>query len=411
MEYGLIGEKLSHSFSKIIHGQISDYDYSLKEIAKDELEGFMRNADFKGINVTIPYKQDVIRYLDEIYPAAKKIGAVNTVVNRGGKLIGYNTDFYGLSALIRHAKVNLEGKKVLILGSGGTSKTAAAVAESMNAATVLKVSRTGGEGLITYHEAESFHTDCDVIINTTPCGMYPKIGVAAINIYKFSNLSGVIDVVYNPLSTALITNAKKRGIKAEGGLYMLVAQAVFSAEKFLDKSFDLGIIDSIYEKILRRERNIVLIGMPSSGKSTIGKALAKELGKDYFDSDEEIVKLCNMQISEIFESFGEEHFRELESLVISNLSLKQNAVIATGGGSVLNNRNVDLLRENGTILFLDRPLEELVATNDRPLSNTAEAVKKRYEERYEIYKESADITLKIGKDLEKNISLIKEVLE
>ena len=411
MEYGLIGEKLSHSFSKIIHSEICDYDYSLKELKPEEVAAFMKDADFKGINVTIPYKQEVMKYLDEISPAAEKIGAVNTVVNRGGRLVGYNTDFHGLSALIKHAKVEIKDKKVLILGSGGTSKTAAAVAESMCAATVLKVSRTGGDGLLTYSEAETYHSDCDVIINTTPCGMYPKIGLAAIDIDKFTNLSGVIDVVYNPLSSALVTSAKQRGIKAEGGLYMLVAQAVFAAEKFADKSFSTDIIDSIYEKILKKERNIVLIGMPSSGKSTLGKVLAKEYGKDFIDSDEEIVKLCGMPISEIFSLYGEAHFREIEALVIANLSKMQNAVIATGGGAVLNKRNLDLLKENGVVLFLDRPLEELIATDDRPLSSTADAVRRRYEERYDIYKSSAEKIVKIGKDIDKNISLIKEVLE
>ena len=409
MKYGLIGEKLGHSFSKIIHSELTDYDYELKEVAKDELDSFMRKADFKAINVTIPYKQDVIPYLSEIDETAKAIGAVNTIVNKNGKLYGYNTDFLGLKSLIENAKITIKNKKVIILGSGGTSKTAFAVAKNMGAKEVYRVSRRGGNGLITYAEAENSHNDAEVIINTTPCGMYPNIGEAAIGIDKFAKLEGVVDAIYNPLNAFLVTSAKEKGISATGGLYMLVAQAVFAAEKFTDSIIDKSEIDRIYNKIFNQKRNLVLIGMPSCGKTTIGKAIAEQLGKEFIDSDDEIVKKQGMPIPEIFGKFGEKYFRNIETEVIAELSLKQSSVIATGGGAVLNKRNVDLLKENGLVIFLDRPLEKLITTDDRPLSSNRELLTKRYNERYDIYCSLADIIVNSDCDLEENIGRVKEV--
>lgn len=409
MKYGLIGEKLGHSFSKIIHSELTDYDYELKEVAKDELDSFMRKADFKAINVTIPYKLDVIPYLYEIDETAKVIGAVNTVVNKNGRLYGYNTDFLGLKSLIENAKITIENKKVIILGSGGTSKTALAVAESMGAKEVYRVSRRGGNGLITYEEVYNNHSDTEVIINTTPCGMYPNIGEAAVSIDRFAKLEGVVDAIYNPLNSFLVTSAKEKGIKVAGGLYMLVAQAVFAAEKFTDSVIVKTEIDRIYGKIFTDKRNLVLIGMPSCGKTTIGKAIAEMLGKEFIDSDDEIVKKQGMPIPEIFEKFGEKHFRNIESEVIAELSLKQSSVIATGGGAVLNKRNVDLLKENGLVVFIDRPLEKLITTDDRPLSSNRELLTKRYNERYDIYCSSADIIVNSDCDLEENIRRVKEV--
>ncbi|MEE1074042.1 MAG: shikimate kinase [Acutalibacteraceae bacterium] len=408
MKYGLIGEKLGHSFSKIIHSELTDYDYELKEVAKDELDSFMRKADFKAINVTIPYKQDVIPYLYEIDETAKAIGAVNTIVNKDGKLYGYNTDFLGLKSLIENAKITIKNKKVIILGSGGTSKTALAVAKNMGAKEVYRVSRKGGNGLITYAEAENSHNDAEVIINTTPCGMYPNIGEAAIGIDKFAKLEGVVDAIYNPLNSFLVTSAKEKGISATGGLYMLVAQAVFAAEKFTDSIIDKSEIDRIYNKIFNQKRNLVLIGMPSCGKTTIGKAIAEQLGKEFIDSDDEIVKKQGMPIPEIFGKFGEKYFRNIETEVIAELSLKQSSVIATGGGAVLNKRNVDLLKENGLLVFIDRPLEKLITTDDRPLSSNRELLTKRYNERYDIYCSLADIIVNSDCGLEENIGRVKE---
>ncbi len=408
MEYGLIGEKLGHSFSKVIHSQIADYNYELKEITRDELDNFFKNPQFKAVNVTIPYKQDVIPFLDVVDETAKKIGAVNTVVNIDGKLYGYNTDFLGLKALIENANIELLSKKVLILGSGGTSKTAYAVAETLGAKEIYRVSRSGGNGLITYNEAESIHNNADVIINTTPCGMYPNNDGAAVDISKFKELSGVVDVVYNPLNTELVLKARELGIKATGGLYMLVAQAVFAAEKFMGRDIDKSQIDCIYNKLLAEKQNLVLIGMPSSGKTTIGKTIANELPLDFCDSDEEIVKAEGREIREIFETDGEKYFRALEAKAISELSKGQSSVISTGGGAVLDKKNIERLRQNGFIVFIDRPIELLITTDDRPLSSNREELIKRYNERYEIYCSSADYIVKNDCEIENVIKKIKE---
>lgn len=408
MEYGCIGEKLGHSFSKIIHNELADYDYTLCEIAREDLPDFMTKADFKAINVTIPYKELVIPYLYEIDEKAQKIGAVNTVVNKGGKLYGYNTDFYGMSALINRENISLNGKKVLILGSGGTSKTAFAVAESMNAFSVHVVSRSKTETSITYEEAYEKHIDAQIVINTTPCGMYPNIDNSALNITDFKNLEAVIDVVYNPLNTKLVTDAKKNGIKAVGGLYMLISQAAFAVEKFIDCKISTNVVENIYRKLILDKKNLVLIGMPSCGKSTIGKAVALELNKEFIDTDEEIVKKAGIAIPEIFEKYGEEYFRKLESDVIAKVALKQNCVIATGGGAILRSKNIDLLKGNGTILFVDRSLQNLFCTDDRPLSQNRELLKKRYEERYELYNSVSHIKIDANNDIQTNIRLAKE---
>lgn len=409
MEYGCIGKKLTHSFSKIIHNRLADYDYELCEIPEDSLADFMTKADFKAINVTIPYKQAVIPFLYSISDTAKKIGAVNTVVNKNGKLYGYNTDFSGMRALIIRQGVSLKGKKVLILGSGGTSKTAAAVAENLGADEVYRVSRSGSDGAITYDEAYLKHSDAQAIINTTPCGMYPNIGVSAIDTERFKSLSSVTDAVYNPLSSALVVSAREKGINAVGGLYMLVAQAAFAAEKFIDISVTAEKTEEIYRDILREKKNIVLIGMPGCGKTTIGKLIADELDKEFVDTDSEIIKQINMPISDYFGKYGEESFRKIESEVIKRISAEQSSVIATGGGAVLNPDNIRLLKENGTVVFIDRPLEKLVTTSDRPLSSNREMLMKRYNERYQIYCLSADIKIDAVDELNLNVKAIKEV--
>ena len=410
MEYGLIGRKLGHSFSKTLHNLIGNYDYELKEIEPDNLKDFMLKKDFKAINVTIPYKQDVIPFLAEIDPKALKIGAVNTVVNKNGKLLGYNTDFSGLKSLILKNNMVLFGKKVLILGSGGTSKTALAVAEDLGASKIYRLSRQSTEGFITYTEAYERHTDAEVIINTTPCGMYPNMGESAIDISKFPHLEAVVDAVYNPLSSALVVEARNRGIKTTGGLYMLISQGVFASELFLDKKYPDTLVEDIFESILKEKQNIVLIGMPASGKTTVGKALAESLGRSFFDSDEEIVKREGAAVSEIFAVKGEEYFRKCESEVIKELSALQSSVIATGGGAVLNPKNTDLLKENGKIFFLDRNLDDIAATPDRPLSSTREDLEKRYKERYPIYCASADYKINCSDEVKENVNAIKEVL-
>ncbi len=410
MEYGLIGEKLSHSFSKEIHNYLADYSYELKEISPENLEEFMLSKNFKAINVTIPYKEAVIPYLDEISDNAKQIGAVNTVINKNGKLFGFNTDFLGLRELITHNDITLKDKKVLILGSGGTSKTALAVANALEAREVYRVSRKGGESLTTYTQAYEKQHDAEIIIDTTPCGMYPNIGETAIRIDEFHNLEAVVDVVYNPLSSALIVMAKKRKIKAVGGLLMLVAQAFFASELFLNKDLPKAKMTDIYDKILKEKQNFVLIGMPGCGKTTIGKALAKKLGKDFIDTDEEIVKKEGMSIPEIFKTRGEKVFREIESRVIAEISANQGLVIATGGGAVLNSRNIDLLKGNGKVVFLDKDIDDIVTTSDRPLSSNKQDLQKRYDERYDIYVSSADYIINCTNDVNENVENIKEVI-
>ena len=406
MEYGCIGEKLTHSFSKEIHAKLFDYKYELKELARGDLDKFMRERDFKAINVTIPYKQDVIPYLDFISDTAKDIGAVNTIVNRDGKLYGYNTDFSGLSALIKRLGVDIRDRNVYILGSGGTSKTAFAVAKSLGAKSVTRVSRTARDGCITYEQAYS--EDVEFIINTTPCGMYPNIGEAPIDITKFKNLCGVVDAVYNPLDSQLICDAKAVEIPAAGGLYMLVAQAAYAAEKFTDTDVPQKKIDSIFHDMFITKQNIVLIGMPASGKSTVGKRLAETLHRELIDTDSEIVKFAGKTIPEIFGSVGETGFRDIESQVIAEISKRQNIIIATGGGAVLRRCNVELLKQNGRVYFLDRPLEKLITTDDRPLSSNRADLEKRYRERHGIYCDSADVKIDGAPDVETVADRIKD---
>lgn len=410
MQYGCIGEKLSHSFSKIIHNELCDYDYQLKELSRDELDSFMRTKDFDAINVTIPYKQDVISYLDEIDGMAKEIGAVNTIVNKNGKLFGFNTDFSGMKALLVKTGIDPHGKKVLILGSGGTSKTANAVSSAMGAREVYRVSRNANDGAITYDEAYKNHADAEIIINTTPCGMYPNIKGAAIDIDRFSKLEGVIDAVYNPLRSELVSRALQKGIPASGGLYMLVAQAVFAAEHFTGKKFDSFDIDRVYGTIMKDKENIVLIGMPASGKSTLGKMIANRLGKEFIDSDEVIKQRENCSIPDIFKRGGEAEFRSIESKVIYDLSLTGGKVIATGGGAVLDSQNVRYLKQNGRLIFINRPIDSIPVTDDRPLSNDRLKLQNLYKTRLPIYRNAKDIEIAADGSIEQNALKIMEAL-
>ena len=383
MKYGLIGETLGHSFSQYVHETLFDYEYELTEIPRDDLHAFMTARDFCAINVTIPYKQAVMPYLDEVSDVAREIGAVNVIVNRDGKLYGDNTDFGGMMAMLRHFGITLADKNVLILGSGATSKTALAVAHHSGCARVQRVSRREEIGCVTYEQARTL-TDTQVIINTTPCGMYPHIGESAIDLAPFSQLESVVDVVYNPLRSALVCGALARGISAVGGLYMLIAQAVLAAEQFVGQTVSHDAVDRLYAQLLREKQNVVLVGMPGCGKTTVGQQLAKRLGFAFVDTDEEIIKREG-PITAIFEQHGESGFRDIESAVIREVAARQGVVIATGGGAVLRPENVSLLKENGRVYFLDRPLDALAATNDRPLSRDREALEKRYHERYAIY--------------------------
>ena len=408
MKYGLIGGKLGHSFSKPIHEKIGGYSYGLKELTEKELDIFMRERDFLGINVTIPYKSAVIPYLDYIDPMAEKIGAVNTISNRGARLYGYNTDFCGMKMLIEKQGLDYKGKKVLILGTGGSSKTAAAVAESLGAKEVVFVSR---KGEVNYENVYALHADADFIINTTPCGMYPDNFSSPVDLSGFPELKGVTDVVYNPLKTRLCLEAEEKGINASCGLYMLVAQAVLACEKFLGKELSVKeLTDKIFAEIQGEKRNIVLIGMPGSGKTTIGKALAEKTGREFIDTDEMIVASHGV-ISDIFAEKGEEFFRMVETEKVKEASLKNGVIISTGGGAVLKKENVWALKQNGTIFFLNRPLEDIMPTDDRPLSRDYEALKKRFEERYDIYTSSADYEIHVDGRVENAVSRITEKLK
>ncbi len=407
-EYGLLGEKLGHSFSKDIHEQIAGYTYEPLELTLEGLDEFLTEKNFKAVNVTIPYKKTVIPYLDEISEAAKNIGAVNCIRNVDGKLVGHNTDFDGLKALVKHLGLELEGKKVLILGTGGTSDTAEAVCCDLKAREIYKVSRkksaddcaeactkAGIDGVcrveyVTYEDATSLHKDAHVIINTTPLGMYPKVDAQAIDLGCFDELEGVIDVVYNPIRTKLVSQAISMGIKAEGGLYMLVMQAVRASEFFLSAEYEDEVCEAVFNKLLREKSNIVLTGMPASGKTTVGKIVASKLGREFVDTDDLIVEKAGMQITEIFEKYGEEHFRNIETEVIKEVSLRGGIVIATGGGAILKEENIIALKQNGTVFFLDRDVKDLIPTEDRPTASNREQILKRYEERYPIYKGTAD---------------------
>ena len=399
MHYGCIAQRLGHSFSPEIHAQLGTYRYELCELTPDAVGKFLEKRDFLGINVTIPYKETVIPYLSHIDEQAERIGAVNTVVNRGGRLYGYNTDFYGMQSLIERLGLSLEGKKVAVLGTGGTSRTAVAVAEAMGASEVLRVSRTAKDGALDYETLTRVHRDVAVIINTTPCGMFPNPDAAAVDVGDFPTLLGVVDAVYNPLRPKLVLDAKKRGIAAEGGLYMLVAQAVRASELFLDTTYPQGTVERVYKKLMRQKENVVLIGMPSSGKSTVGKLLAARMGRAFVDTDDLIVQTMGKSIPEIFSEVGESGFRKIESQVIrEQVSQKHATVIATGGGAILREENLDALRRNGRLYFLDRPLSDLIPTDDRPLSSTREAVETRYRERYPRYCAAADVRIPVTGD-------------
>ena len=399
MKYVLLGEKLGHSFSKEIHARLADYEYELRELNAEELDALFRKKDFEAVNVTIPYKQTVIPYLDEISERAKTIGAVNAVVNRNGKLFGDNTDFAGMRALALHAGADMKNKKVLVLGTGGTSKTACAVAKDLGAREVLRVSRTKKEDAVTYEEAAEKHSDAQIIINTTPVGMFPKTNASPIDLSAFSKLEAVLDAIFNPLRTELVLTAQERGIIASGGLYMLVAQAVYASALFLNKKADEKKTDEVYKEILNEKRNIFLIGMPSSGKSSVGKKLAEMAGKEFEDTDAMLVKRFGEPIADYIRKNGEKTFRDAESEVIAEAAKERGKVIATGGGAILRKEKVREMKRNGVTVFLDRDLSLLTATSDRPLSSTKEALERLYNERFPIYEKAADVTVKSNDEI------------
>ena len=406
--YGLLGEKLGHSFSKEIHESINDYTYNLIEVKKEDFNSFMKTKNFKAINVTIPYKEMVIPYLSYIDEIALKIGAVNTIVNKDNKLYGYNTDYLGLKKLLLKNNIKLENKKVLILGTGGTSKTAYVLCEDLKAKEIIKVSRTKKDDVITYEEAKLMHNDANIIINTTPCGMYPNDDLV-LELDNFNNLEAVVDVIYNPLNTKLTRCAKQRNIKCVNGLYMLVAQAVYASYIFINIDAIEEKIDEVYNKILNKKLNIALIGMPSCGKTTISKILSNKLNKELIDTDIKIEESINMPISSFLNKKNESEFRDIESSVINEVSKLNNVIISCGGGVIKRKENIDYLRRNSLIIFIDRKLELLQTTSSRPLSSNKSDLEKLYNERYNIYLNSCDYVIENNEEIEKTINKILEV--
>ena len=394
IEYGLIGEKLPHSYSVEIHKKLADYDYRLCELERDDVADFMTARNFSGINVTIPYKKTVMPFLDSISDNAKRIGAVNTVLNRDGKLFGYNTDYIGLESLIKRAGIEIFGKNCLILGTGGTSHTARVVLADLGAKSVLVVSRKKSPDTVTYSEADSMD-ETDVIVNTTPVGMYPKEDGVPIDIGRFPKLCAVVDAIYNPLRTNLVTDAENRGIKAVGGLYMLVAQGAAASSMFLGGNGDFSPEDAerICEEIRSDKENIVLVGMPSCGKSAVGKNLAARMGRKFVDTDEEFVRRFGITPCDYIIKYGEKGFRDTESMVVAECAAESGNVIATGGGAILRDENVRALSRNGRIYFIDRSLSYLEPSDDRPLSSDKTSLEKLYSERYERYKGVSDVTV------------------
>ena len=385
----MIGEHLSHSFSPEIHALLGNEDYSLKELAPDEVGDFVRNGNFDGLNVTIPYKQTVIPYLDELTPAAQKLGAVNTIIRRAdGSLLGDNTDYFGFSYALESAGIALSGKKVLILGSGGASKTAQAVARDAGAASVTVVSRTGE---VNYNNVYDLCADTEVIVNCTPVGMYPQSGVTPVFLSRFPQLCGVADMIYNPARTLLLAEARQLRIPATNGLSMLVAQAAASHKSFQNDAINVSKIDQIVRIFAQKSENFVLIGMPGCGKSTVGKALAALLGKKFVDTDALIEQKAGKPIPEIFAKQGEAHFRALEHQVICEVGAAHGQVIATGGGVVTRQENEYPLGQNGTVIWLQRPLEQL-ATDGRPLSKAGRP-EEMYRVRESLYRCFADMQI------------------
>jgi len=404
MEYGLLGETLGHSFSPQIHRALADYDYQLYPTPPDAVEELFRRRAFKGLNVTIPYKQTVIPLCDEVDPRAAAIGAVNTVVNRDGRLIGYNTDIDGLIYLAKRAGVEMAGKKVAVLGSGGTSRTARTAAKELGAAQVVVISRHGEDN----YENLSRHADAQVVINTTPVGMYPRCGASPVSLEAFPRLEGVLDVVYNPLRTALLMEAETRGIPCSCGLPMLVAQARRAAELFTGADIPDDRLEEVVSSLNAQMRNVVLIGMPGCGKSAVGRELARRMGRPFADLDKLIEEQAGRTIPEIFAQEGEAAFRSLESQVVREAGRETGRVVSTGGGVVTRRENFAPLRQNGVIVHVTRPLS-LLSTAGRPVSQSME-LGELWERRAPLYAAFADVTVDNSGPLEETLDNIEKEL-
>ena len=398
MRCGLLGKKLGHSYSPQIHEHLGSYSYELFEKAPEELGDFLLHGDFSGLNVTIPYKKEVIPYCDELTPRAALLGAVNTIVRReDGKLIGHNTDYFGFQSMVERTGLAVKGKKVLVLGSGGASATAVCVLKELGA-NVIVISRNGENNYGNIH----VHQDAAVIVNATPVGMYPDTGISPVDLTIFPVLEGVLDIVYNPARTQLLLDAEARGLITENGLWMLVAQAKESAEWFCGHKISDDVIGKIHTVLRKQMENIILIGMPGCGKTTIGERLAQQIGKPFYDADAEIIRRAGISIPEIFEKYGEDTFRSMETAVLKDLGKRSGLVIATGGGCVTRSENYAYLHQNGRILWIQRDLNAL-PTDGRPLSHK-DKLEAMYHIRKPLYASYSDHIIDNNGDLGKVLS-------
>jgi len=402
---GLIGEHLRHSFSPQIHACLADYPYTLCELAPHEVEGYLKRRDFDAINVTIPYKKTVIPFLDEISDEARRIGSVNTIVHTSeGKLIGYNTDYYGFLYMLQSTNLSVKDKKILVLGSGGASVTICTVLQDLGARTVV-ISRKGENH---YGNLEK-HADASIIVNTTPVGMYPNNGESPVDLSLFPNLCGVLDIVYNPARTRLLLDAEARNITTANGLTMLTAQAARAVEYFTGEKVKTDAIQAACASVTAQMQNIILIGMPGCGKSTIGKIVAQACQKRFVDADEVFAKTHPRTPAQIIAEEGEEAFRAMEHKIICELGKESGCVIATGGGVVTKEENYAPLHQNGSIVWIDRPLDKL-STEGRPLSQ-AKGVDILYRERVDAYRRFADLRVENNENVEDAANAILQQLK
>ncbi len=405
MEYGLIGKTLGHSFSPEIHAKLADYEYKLYPLNEQEFADFLQKREFKGMNVTIPYKQAVMEYCDEIDPLAKKIGAVNTIVNKNGRLTGYNTDCAGFTYMLSRHNIDVAGKTVLVLGNGGSTKTILAALEQLGAAKALVASRKAGDGTVSYQQAME-QKDVQVVVNCSPAGMYPENGTSLVDLEKFPALEAAVDLVYNPLKTAMLLQAEKKNLIAVNGLEMLIAQAKYAAELFTGCEIEEKKIEEIRLEMVNRHANAVLIGMPGCGKTSLGKKLAKLLDKTFVDLDHEIVKAAGKPIPVIFEEDGEEVFRDWETQICESFGKKTGLVVSTGGGVVKRSENIAALRQNGVVLYIKCSLNELAVGKGRPLSQGRADLEKLYAQRAGLYKQAADAILRRRSNFKDNPILL-----
>lgn len=403
--FGLLGHPLGHSLSPAIHAKLGTYPYRLFDISPDRLPGFLQEGLFAGINVTIPYKQEILSYCQTISPLAKRIGAVNTIVRQpDGSLHGDNTDFHGMKVALQHANMSLKGRNVLILGGGATSRTAQAVAEEGGAREIIKVTR---QGPVNYKNVNLYRM-FEVILQTTPVGMYPNNGEQLIDLQMFPHCVAVFDVVYHPLKTALLLQAEELGIPYENGLTMLVAQAVKASEQFTRRNLANTSLYEITASLKSEMQNVVLIGMPGCGKTTLGRILAERLGRPFFDSDEILMEELGKTPAEVITQLGEEAFRKAESEVLSRLGKGKRSVIATGGGSLLRKSNQKALRQNGFLVWIQRELP-LLSREGRPLSGDLLQLQKLYEKREPLYRGCAEAVVENNSSLELAVERIREV--